>query len=60
MMELADEDLFKTVITNAFKVVKENMNITKREMEYICKTQIKLLQMKNRVSKTKDILDRWH
>lgn len=60
MMELADEDLFKTAITNAFKVVKENMNITKREMEYVCKIQIKLLQMKNRVSKTKDILDRWH
>ena len=37
MMELADEDLFKTAITNAFKVVKENMNITKREVEYICK-----------------------
>ena len=38
------------------KKVEENISITRREMKDIKKTQMKLLEMKNPVSETKDTL----
>ena len=38
------------------KDVKKNINILKKKMEYIIKTQLELLEMKNTMSEMKSIL----
>lgn len=59
-MTLADQNV-KRAITDLLHIGKkaeENMTIIRREMEDVAKTQIKLLELKNTIPKTKNTLCR--
>lgn len=56
-----DKDMKSTIINilNIFKDIEESTSMLRRDMEDIKKTQIELLEMKNKCMTLHDIYSRW-